>query len=69
MHVCPKCGCTEFCVTAHVTQGWVVDGDGNFQKCTNECEEVTHAPDDDDIWVCNQCGYDATGREMHALPA
>lgn len=62
---CPICGGTTFLVTAHVTQGWEVDGDGNFLKCTNECEEVTHTPDDDDMWVCSQCGHDAAGRDFN----
>lgn len=59
--VCPKCGGKEFGVTAHVTQDWVVDENGEFIKTTNECTEVTHRPDDDDIWTCEQCGYSDAG--------
>lgn len=46
----------KFLVTAHVTQGWEVDEDGDFIKCTEECGEVTHTPDEDDFWCCSICG-------------
>lgn len=62
--VCPVCGGTEFLVTAHVTQGWKVDGNGNFIECTNECDEVTHTPDDEDMWQCAKCGHCASGGEI-----
>ena len=52
-------------VTAHVTQDWEVDGDGNFQACTNNCVETTHAPDDEDIWTCAGCGHDGAGAEFN----
>ena len=63
--ICPKCGGRKFLVTAHVTQDWIVDEDGDFLKCVNECVEVTHRPDDDDIWQCDTCGYDAAGSEFN----
>lgn len=63
--VCPRCGGTRFLVTAHVTQDWEVDGNGTFQKCVNDCVEVTHHPDDEDMWACKSCGYDASGADMH----
>ncbi len=62
---CPKCGHTEFVVTAHVTQDWLVDERGNFIKAISECDEVTHHPDDEDIWRCDKCGYDAAGAEFN----
>ena len=62
---CPKCGYSVFGVTAHVTQDWLVDGDGDFLKSTNECVEVTHQPDDEDIWTCANCGYEAAGKEFN----
>lgn len=62
MKICPECGSQRFRVTAHVTQDWEVDENGSFIKCMNECEEVTHAPDNDDIWQCAECGFDAAGR-------
>ena len=65
MKKCPKCGAMSFCVTAHVTQDWVVDENGDFIKCINECLEVTHFPDDSDIWDCNNCGYSASGIEFN----
>ncbi len=62
MKRCPRCGAQTFCVTAHVTQDWVVDENGDFLQSLNDCLEVTHFPDDDDIWDCNNCGYSAAGR-------
>lgn len=63
--MCPICGCHEFLVTAHVTQDWVVNGDGDFLACTDECTEVTHKPDDEDIWVCSVCGHDGSGEDFN----
>jgi len=62
MKKCPRCGAMSFCVTAHVTQDWVVDENGDFLRCIDDCLEVTHFPDDDDIWDCNNCGYSAPGK-------
>lgn len=61
MKRCPKCGAMSFCVTAHVTQDWVVDAYGNFIRSNNDCVEVVHFPSDDDIWDCNNCGFSAEG--------
>jgi hypothetical protein len=61
MKRCPKCGSMSFCATAHVTQDWVVDENGNFISSNNDCVEVTHFPDDEDIWECNTCGFSAPG--------
>ena len=65
MKKCPKCGGTKFLVTAHVTQDWYVDENGNFLEVVKDCDQVTHAPDDDDIWVCAACDYDAAGAEFN----
>lgn len=65
MKVCPKCGCREFHVTQHVTQTVKVDGEGYFIKELTSCDEITHAADDDDIWTCAGCGYDAAGSEFN----
>lgn len=27
---CPKCGCCEYLATAHVTQTWLINQDGDF---------------------------------------
>lgn len=65
MKKCPKCGAKSFCVTAHVTQDWVVDENGVFLQSLNDCVEVTHYPDDYDIFDCNNCGYFAVGMEFN----
>lgn len=64
MKRCPKCHNKTFLVTAHVTQSWEVDEKENFLKCICECVEVTHTPDDDDLWTCSLCGYNAVGKEF-----
>lgn len=65
MKRCPKCGARSFCVTAYVTQDWVVDENGSFISSNNDCVEVTHFPTDDDIWDCNDYGFSATGEEFN----
>ena len=64
MKKCPKCGCKEFFVKAHVTQEWLVDSDGEYLKTITECDEVTHFPKNDDMWQCADCGYFAEGKEF-----
>lgn len=61
MKRCPKCGCEEFYVNAHVVQGWLVDSDGEYIATSEECVAVSHEPSDDDLWKCKKCGYDAQG--------
>ena len=65
MKRCPKCGNDTFYVTAHVTQGWIVDDGGEYLETTEECEEVTHKPDDLDIWECVNCGYEDRGEAFN----
>lgn len=60
-HVCPVCGNDKFHVTTHVTQTWVVDSEGDFVEEVTSCEEVTHRPDDEDIWHCTHCGWSGSG--------
>lgn len=55
-HICPNCGGKEFLTTAHVTQTWKVDEDGDFIEAVSDCDEVTHGPDDGNIWTCVKCG-------------
>ena len=62
---CPKCGASLFNATAHIVQSWLIDGNGNFVRTTTECDGVTHAPDDDDIWECAKCGYEAAGKNFN----
>ena len=66
MKICPKCGGKRFAVTAHVTQEWIVDGNGSFLEELTSCVEVTHNADDDDIWECYECAYSDVGRAFNA---
>ena len=65
MKRCPMCGGNEFLVTAHVVQGWVVDENGQFVEVLDDCEMVTHRPDDDDLWMCRKCAYEELGKRFN----
>ena len=58
-HICPLCGGRKFETTAHVMQSWEVDEDGNYISVLDECLQVTHKPDDGNIWTCMKCGTEA----------
>lgn len=62
---CPKCGNTTFITTAHVTQTWLVDEDGDFIEAKSDCDEVTHAPDAEDLFTCSKCGAEEENRETY----
>lgn len=64
MKKCPICGNTEFHVTAHVTQSWLVDGEGCFMEALSDCDAVTHEPDNQDLWTCSKCGHEAPGEKF-----
>lgn len=59
---CPKCGSTTFRATAHVTQTWLVDEDGEFIKAETNCDEVTHFPDTEDLFECSKCGAEVPAK-------
>lgn len=58
---CPECGAEAFIVTAHVTQDWKIDGNGNFLEEIESYVEVTHEPNEDDLWQCANCEYNGPG--------
>jgi len=63
-HMCPKCSGKKFSATAHVCQDWMVDKYGAFIETIENCSQVIHRPNDDDVWACLDCGYDAAGGEF-----
>ena len=65
MKRCPKCGAEIFYVTAHVTQDWKVNRFGDFVEIVDDCIEVTHYPDDADIWGCANCNYEDKGDKFN----
>lgn len=74
--VCPN-GCDAgFSTTAHVMQLWKVDAQGNFQEVFENCLQVTHIPDYENVWECAKCGAEGkvffakVGREtkQHVRP-
>lgn len=48
----------RFITVAHVVQSWIVDERGNFIESISN-DEVTHHPNIDNIWTCNECGAEA----------
>lgn len=65
---CPVCGAESFEVTVHVTQDWKIDCNGSFVESLNECVEVTHYPDETDIWNCANCQFSAAGSKFRVSP-
>lgn len=57
--ICPVCAGRRFVTSAHIVQSWVVDECGNFQEVAEDCVEVTHEPDPDNTWTCQNCGAEA----------
>lgn len=55
MMVCPN-GCDAgFSTTAHVMPLWKVDAQGNFQEILEDCLQVTHVPEYENVWECTKC--------------
>lgn len=67
MKKCPNCGCTEFQVHQIEDHVILVDKDGEFIEEKDEFTQITHAPDDDSIWQCDDCGFTGMGR-MFIVP-
>ena len=63
---CPKCGNTTFITTAHVTQTWLVDEDGDFIEAKSDCDEVTHAPNAEDLFTCSKCGAEVPAKYAYS---
>lgn len=63
---CPKCGSTTSHATAHVTQTWLVDEDGEFIKAETNCDEVTHSPDAEDLFECSKCGAEVPAKCVYS---
>lgn len=54
--VCPN-GCNaNFITSAHVMQEWEVNAFGEFQEVVSDCLQVTHPPDQCNLWICSICG-------------
>jgi len=67
--ICPN-GCnTGFIATAHVVQEWKVDSVGNFLETTDDCVEVTHKPDPDNIWNCTKCSAEGRLEDVSDEPS
>ena len=57
---CPKSKRHKrFAASAHIVQDWQVDSDCDFVKVLEDCTDVIHSPDKDDVITCLTCGADA----------
>ena len=60
MKVCPHDPShTIFVTTATVQQLWIVDKHGEFIECLDDCIQVYHKPNPENIWECLECGHEA----------
>lgn len=57
--ICPVCGGKEFVTTAHITQDWKVNDEGEWLETVTDCVQVDHGPDPDNIWTCYRCNTEA----------
>ena len=60
----PVCRAKIFEFRAHVSPDWKIDCNGTFLEALNECVEVTHYPDEMDIWNCSNCDFSAEGKSF-----
>lgn len=58
IHVCPNHCRSPLITTAHVSQTWKVDHEGEFLEEIST-DEVDAEPDDENIWTCEKCGAEA----------
>ena len=49
-----------------VTQTWLVDEDGDFIETKSDCDEVTHAPDAEDLFTCSKCGAEVPAKYAYS---
>ena len=50
----------RFEVTAHVSEFWIVNKDGQYVEVVDDARgEVVHRPDSQDHYVCAKCGAEA----------
>ena len=48
----------RFSTTAHVSQEWEVDRNGDFQSEIVSCLDITHYPNPQNLWICLDCADD-----------
>ena len=54
----------RFSASAHVVQLWEVDELGNYEGTIEECTEITHKPDKDNLWECLDCGAEVVFKRI-----
>jgi len=59
MKICPKNNeHLLFITVAHISEFWIVDGDGNFEEIDSP-GEIVAKPDPLNSWTCVECGTEA----------
>jgi hypothetical protein len=54
---CPKDSShNRFVTVVHMTEDWVVNEHGEFQKVANSDGEIVAGPNRDNTWACQDCG-------------
>lgn len=48
-----------FYASAAITQTWLIEDDGTFVEVHAEHTGVAWRPDEDDEWICTECGATA----------
>lgn len=47
----------KFVTVAHVSENWIVDREGNFERvASNPDQQMIHGPTEDNEWRCATCG-------------
>lgn len=49
----------RFYTTAHMSETWVVDEEGNWVETTDDPGEIVARPHPDNTWQCVECGAEA----------
>lgn len=64
MKECPKCGYQRFITTQHVMQDILVDEEDDYIETRVECVAVSDPVNNNNIWVCDNCGYMDEGNKF-----
>jgi hypothetical protein len=43
-----------------------VDEDGDFIEAKSDCDEVTHAPNAEDLFTCSKCGAEVPAKYAYS---
>lgn len=52
----------RFQVTAHVTELWLVDEQGNWVETLDGTQDVVHKPEKGDLFICHDCENESVAK-------